>query len=59
MISLIVFRFVFELGFHYTTQSGLKLEILLLQPPKIWDYRHAPLYKAQTLVFKQGSTVIA
>jgi hypothetical protein len=23
-------------------QSGLKLEILLPQPPKCWDYRRAP-----------------
>jgi hypothetical protein len=24
------------------TQTGLKLEIFLPQPPKCWHYRHAP-----------------
>jgi hypothetical protein len=29
-------------------QAGLKFKILLLQPPKCWDYRLAPLYPAET-----------
>jgi hypothetical protein len=36
-------RFVFlEAGSHYVTQTSLELMILLPQPPKCWDYRHAP-----------------
>lgn len=30
-------------------QAGLKLKILLLQPPKYWYYRHGPLYTVQFL----------
>jgi hypothetical protein len=29
----------FETVFCYVTQAGLELTILLLQPPKCWDYR--------------------
>jgi hypothetical protein len=32
---------------HYVAQAGLKLEILLRQPPKCWDYRHAPPFLKQ------------
>lgn len=30
----------FEIDFHYVTQSGSKLTILLPQFPKFWDYRN-------------------
>jgi hypothetical protein len=29
----------FETGFCYVAQPGLKLSILLSQPPECWDYR--------------------
>jgi hypothetical protein len=41
--QLSVFTFFF-LGVvsHYVAQAGLKLVILLSQPPECWDYRCAP-----------------
>jgi hypothetical protein len=32
----------FETEFHYATQAGLELEILLSRPPQYWDYRCMP-----------------
>jgi hypothetical protein len=32
----------FEAEFHYATQAGLELEILLSRPPQYWDYRCMP-----------------
>jgi transposase len=29
---------VFKRGSHFVTQAGLELSILLLLPPKCWDY---------------------
>jgi hypothetical protein len=34
-----VFVFCFETGFWYVAQGGLKLSILLPQPPECWNYR--------------------
>jgi hypothetical protein len=34
----------FQTGSHYEAQAGLKLPILLPQPPKYWDYRRALLH---------------
>jgi hypothetical protein len=34
--------FFFEIGAYYVAQAGLKLLILLPQPPKCWDYRCNP-----------------
>jgi hypothetical protein len=31
-----------ESGFHCAAQAGLKLTILLLQPPECWNYSRAP-----------------
>jgi hypothetical protein len=31
-----------ELGSHYVVHAGLELTIILLQPPKGWDYKHDP-----------------
>jgi hypothetical protein len=38
--------FVFETGSRYVAQVGLKLEILLPQPPECWDYRRTSQYLA-------------
>jgi hypothetical protein len=38
--------FFFETGSPYVGQTGLKLVILLSQPPKCWDYRCVPPYQA-------------
>jgi hypothetical protein len=35
------FFLFFETGSPFVVQAGLKLEVLLPQPPKSWDYRHA------------------
>jgi hypothetical protein len=35
----------------YTTQAGLKLKILLPQPPKSWGSRHAPSCLAFRMYF--------
>jgi hypothetical protein len=32
--------FCFVTGFHYVTQAGLELSILLPQPHEYWDYKH-------------------
>jgi hypothetical protein len=36
-------------GFHYVAQFALELEILLLMPPKSWDYSHVPPCPANCL----------
>jgi hypothetical protein len=36
-----------EMGSCYVAQTALELVILLPQPPKSWDYRHAPPHPAQ------------
>jgi hypothetical protein len=41
---IICFGLVFEIGFHYVAQAGLKLSIFLPQPPECWDYRYVPPY---------------
>lgn len=35
------FVYLFEIAFHYVAQAGLKLSILLLLPPDLWEYRCA------------------
>jgi hypothetical protein len=35
--------FICLTGSLYTAQADLELSILLSQPPKCWDYKHAPL----------------
>jgi hypothetical protein len=37
---------VFETGFRYIPEAGLKLVILLPQPLKCWDYRPVPSCQA-------------
>jgi hypothetical protein len=32
-------------------QAGFKLTTFLPQPPKYWDFSHAPPYLAQIIVF--------
>jgi hypothetical protein len=44
-----VIFFFFESGLTTAAQAGLKLMILLPQPPKCWDYRHATLCLARFL----------
>jgi hypothetical protein len=39
-IIYLFFKFCFEARSHYVAQAGLKLMILLLQPPKCWDYKY-------------------
>jgi hypothetical protein len=29
---------------YYGVQVGLKFEIFLSQPPRCWDYSHAPIH---------------
>jgi hypothetical protein len=36
---------------HYVTQTGLLLSVLLLQPPRCWDYRRALPCPADFLQF--------
>jgi hypothetical protein len=36
----------FVIGSRCVDQAGLKLAIVLLQPPQCWDYRHASLHPA-------------
>lgn len=39
---------LFEMGFYSVTHAGLQLGVILLcQPPKCQDYRHAPLHLAR------------
>jgi hypothetical protein len=41
MISRLIISFsLLETGSHYAAQAGLKLTVLLPQPPKNWDHRH-------------------
>jgi hypothetical protein len=41
--SMFCFCFLRERWSHCVVQAGLELVIFLAQPPKYWDYRHAPL----------------
>jgi hypothetical protein len=36
---VLIFDFRSETEFCHVVQAGFKLEILLFQPPKCWDYR--------------------
>jgi hypothetical protein len=38
-----------ETGSHYVTQAGLRLKILLPQPPQCWDYKCVPPCPASIL----------
>jgi hypothetical protein len=43
LFLLLFFFFLFlETESHYVAQAGFELKILLLQPPKCWDYRCVP-----------------
>jgi hypothetical protein len=48
------YNFIFELRSCYTAQAGLKLSILLPQPPKCWDYSCEPPYLAVMPLKKGG-----
>jgi hypothetical protein len=39
---VLFFFFFLKTRAHYIAQVGLKLAILLPQPPECWDYRCAP-----------------
>lgn len=41
-LGVVWFSFCLEAGSCYVTQATLKLEIILHQPPRGWDYRCAP-----------------
>jgi hypothetical protein len=40
----------FELGLHYLAQAGLEFMILLPQPPKVWNYKYAPLHSVMGIL---------
>jgi hypothetical protein len=43
---------LFETGSHFVAQAGLKLSVLLPQPPECWDYGHAPPHAAEKCYVK-------
>jgi hypothetical protein len=45
--------FLLETGYCCVAQAGLKLSILLLWPPKCWDYRHVLVQLAWFCIFNK------
>jgi hypothetical protein len=44
LFGFFVFFFFLEIGSFYVVLAGLKLPIVLLLPPKYWDYKCAALH---------------
>jgi hypothetical protein len=57
LLCLFCFVLFFELGSLCVAQAGFKLVILLTQPPKCWNYRHAHYTQLLFLFSKQADWV--